>query len=355
MHSADSDDSSSLAQVASCKIDVIRHLTVVRLVSLPNSSNMVAERHGSRERISERTAEQIADAHVPQVVKRMIEVPKMAEQILDVPVPEMVEQKLPETVSEDRIQQRNVEQIVDGPVPQDVEELVEVFKVSPQDMVKQRFVEQIIETPAFSIAEKGVEILVIQTHEKMRLVANTHVQHVVNTVEAAVPLSHFIDKAVEILFGAQRQISMVQTLQTSIKIPQLQITDKVIDVPVVQAERVPQVAQSEVVEAIEIEIKTVDLEWVQVHPAGLVKPDDPNAQIKFLAAEALHGVHGNRLTNELGRREYVTEEMWKNQPLFRLALNKAASDDIAWQCKHYAGRGVTKLHESGTALAEGMG
>ena len=35
-----------------------------------------------------------ADAHVPQVVKRTIEVPKMAEQILDVPVPEMVEEKL---------------------------------------------------------------------------------------------------------------------------------------------------------------------------------------------------------------------------------------------------------------------
>ena len=125
---------------------------------------MVAERHGSRERILERTAEQIADAHVPQVVKRTIEVPKMAEQILDVPVPEVVEEKLPETVSDDRIQQRcAVEQIIDRPVPQDVGELVEVFKVSHQDRVKQRFVEQTIETLAFSIAEKAVEILVIQT------------------------------------------------------------------------------------------------------------------------------------------------------------------------------------------------
>ena len=78
---------------------------------------LVAERYGSRERISERTAEQIVDAHVPQVVKRTIEVPKMAEQILDVPVPEMVEKKLQETVSDTRIQQRNVERIIDGPVP----------------------------------------------------------------------------------------------------------------------------------------------------------------------------------------------------------------------------------------------
>merc|ERR1712166_14896 len=32
--------------------------------------------------------------------------------------------------------------------------------------------------------------------------------------------------------------------------------------------------------------KTIDLEWVQVHPTGLVKPDDPDAKVKFLAAEA---------------------------------------------------------------------
>ena len=38
--------------------------------------------------------------------------------------------------------------------------------------------------------------------------------------------------------------------------------------------------------------KSIDLEWVQVHPTGLVKPDDPDAKIKVLAAEALHGVGG---------------------------------------------------------------
>ena len=48
-------------------------------------------------------------------------------------------------------------------------------------------------------------------------------------------------------------------------------------------------------------------------------------------------------------------EMWKNKPPFRLALNRAASDEIARHCKHCTERGVTKLHESGTALAEGMG
>ena len=64
---------------------------------------------------------------------------------------------------------------------------------------------------------------------------------------------------------------------------------------------------------------------------------DVDAKIKFFAAEALHGVgglafdaHGNRFANELGRRDYVTGEMWKNKPPFRLDPNKATSDDIVW-------------------------
>merc|ERR1712178_599169 len=108
--------------------------------------------------------------------------------------------------------------------------------------------------------------------------------------------------------------------------------------------------------------KTIDLEWVQVHPTGLVKPDDADAKIKFLAAEALRGVgglvlnkDGYRFANELGRRDYVTGEMWKNKPPFRLCLNEAASTEIIWHCKHYTGRGVMKYYESGEALAKDMG
>merc|ERR1712178_91849 len=108
--------------------------------------------------------------------------------------------------------------------------------------------------------------------------------------------------------------------------------------------------------------KTIDLEWVQVHPTGLVKPDDPDAKVKFLAAEALRGVgglvldaNGKRFANELGRRDYVTGEMWKNKPPFRLCLNKAASDEIIWHCKHYTGRGVMKYYDNGKALAADMG
>ena len=64
---------------------------------------------------------------------------------------------------------------------------------------------------------------------------------------------------------------------------------------------------------------------------------------------------GHLFAYELGRRDNVTGEMWKNKPPFRLALNRAASDEIAWHCKHYTGRGVMKFYESGAALAQDMG
>ena len=48
-------------------------------------------------------------------------------------------------------------------------------------------------------------------------------------------------------------------------------------------------------------------------------------------------------------------ELWMNEPPFRFALNRAASDDNAWHCKHYAGREEKSFYESGAALAEDMG
>merc|ERR1712151_932676 len=92
----------------------------------------------------------------------------------------------------------------------------------------------------------------------------------------------------------------------------------------------------------------VDLEWIQVHPTGLIHPDEPDAKVKFLAAEALRGVggmlldiNGNRFCNELGRRDYVTGMMWKNNGVlngnttgFFLYLNGKASNEIQWHCKH---------------------
>merc|ERR1712176_607357 len=104
----------------------------------------------------------------------------------------------------------------------------------------------------------------------------------------------------------------------------------------------------------------VDLEWIQVHPTGLVHPEEPDAKVKFLAAEALRGVggvlldmDGKRFCNELGRRDYVTGMMWKNKGVtfgnctgFFLCLNGKASEEITWHCKHYKGRGLMKSYSN---------
>jgi len=106
----------------------------------------------------------------------------------------------------------------------------------------------------------------------------------------------------------------------------------------------------------------VDMERVQVHPTGLVHPDEPNAKLKFLAAEALRGcggllldADGKRFCNELGRRDYVSEQMMKGKGPFRLVLNGGASKEIEWHCKHYVGRGLMKRFEHGSELAKDMG
>ena len=104
------------------------------------------------------------------------------------------------------------------------------------------------------------------------------------------------------------------------------------------------------------------MEWVQVHPTGLVHPNEPDAKVKFLAAEALRGVggilldkNGQRFCDELGRRDYVTGEMNKHQGPFRLILNAKASKEIEWHCKHYCGRKLMKFFVNGAALAKEMG
>jgi flavocytochrome c len=108
--------------------------------------------------------------------------------------------------------------------------------------------------------------------------------------------------------------------------------------------------------------QTVDMDYVQVHPTGLVFPNEPDAKVLFLAAEALRGcgalllnAEGKRFADELGRRDYVTGEMNNQKGPFRLVLNSKASKEIEWHCKHYVGRGVMLQFPTGAALAKEMG
>jgi flavocytochrome c len=71
--------------------------------------------------------------------------------------------------------------------------------------------------------------------------------------------------------------------------------------------------------AMAIGASAIDLEKVQVHPTGLVDPNEPDAKVKFLAAEALRGVGGllldntgKRFVDELQHRDYVTGKIWEN-------------------------------------------
>jgi succinate dehydrogenase/fumarate reductase flavoprotein subunit len=115
--------------------------------------------------------------------------------------------------------------------------------------------------------------------------------------------------------------------------------------------------------ALSIGASAVDLEKVQVHPTGLVDPKEPDAKVKFLAAEALRGVGGllldntgKRFVDELQHRDYVTGKMWENGKYpIRLVLNGKASKEIEWHCKHYVGRGLMKRFDGGEALAKEFG
>jgi flavocytochrome c len=112
-----------------------------------------------------------------------------------------------------------------------------------------------------------------------------------------------------------------------------------------------------------------DPKQVQVHPTGLVDPKDPKAKVRFLAAEALRGcggllldAGGERFCNELGHRDYVSEQMFKRakeqgrqDPYYFLVLNGGSSREIEWHCKHYSGRGLMRHYKSGREFAEAEG
>ena len=239
----------------------------------------------SRDRIPQHTMEQTLDVPMPEMVTQSVEVPKTIsqnriqqrtmKQIVDDPVVQIVQipqvhvvEKTAEIpvmtqrhISRDGVQQRTVEQIVDAPVPQTLKELTEVSKVFSQDRIQQRVVEQTIEDPAIPLVEKTVEMPVIRKKEKTQHVVNTHVQHVVNTVEVErpkliketqhrkkpiinekinqvtkdikIPQVQFLNKVDDMLVDVQQQIRpMTQTVQKTTEILQLQFPDQVVDVPV---------------------------------------------------------------------------------------------------------------------------
>lgn len=91
--------------------------------------------------------------------------------------------------------------------------------------------------------------------------------------------------------------------------------------------------------------RLIDMDKVQLHPTGFVDPKDPKAYTKFLAAEALRGMgglmlnqEGRRFANELGTRDYLTEQILQkckfnetaNAYTAYLIMNDQAVDKFGW-------------------------
>ncbi|ODV63765.1 FAD-dependent oxidoreductase-like protein [Ascoidea rubescens DSM 1968] len=96
----------------------------------------------------------------------------------------------------------------------------------------------------------------------------------------------------------------------------------------------------------------IDLDKVQVHPTGLVNPKNPNSKFIFLAGEALRGegaimidADGKRFCDELGTRDYVSNEMTKVKGPIRLIMNSKAVKALPFHVRHYRSR---KLMETFT-------
>ena len=265
-----------------------------------------------RERIPERTCEQVVDVRVRLVVEQVLDVPKNSsqdrnlqgtvEQIPDDPMLEKAEQlvEMPKTVLQDGIQQRTVEQIVDARVPQAVEELADVFRVFSQDRIQERTVEQTI--PATSLAETIVVVPVIHIQGTTQRGVNTHAQHVVNAVEVEktkiieltvqrkkfiiqekinqetkpveFPQAQFLDKADDMPGVVQRQVSTAQTVQKAMEVLPLQFTDKVVNIPVLAQRQISMETVQKIIEISQLqcvdEVIDVPVQLVAQVPRVLV-------------------------------------------------------------------------------------
>ena len=281
-----------------------------------------------QERISERIREQTVDVHVPRVVEQVSEVPKIpsrdrilqcaADHVPDVPVPEMVTQLLevPKIIPQDRILQRTVKQTetsgTDGQTYSLFQEsssaalrtstdlkgfelVILVRRLAEQEhcisatmkfgagadgdpsvKVKNLITDLISRLQAEASSEKreDLEADVAKHSSKLEAavarsidgdistqqVVNKHVQHVVNTVEVEmpkiiketvqrkrpiiqekidrvtkhikIPQVQFSTKVDDMPVAAQRHAPTAQTGQKAMEVPQLQFTNKVNDIPV---------------------------------------------------------------------------------------------------------------------------
>ena len=246
---------------------------------------------------------------IDQIVQKTIEIRQLRciGSVIDIPVVEVVQvpqahvaektveitqldvvEKIVETPEiqtghgiQDRIQQRTVEQIVDVPVQQVVEE--QAPKVFSQNRFQHGFRGQTAETPAISLAEKTVEMPDTRTQDKTQHVVNTHVQHVVNTVEAEKPIIN----------------EKINQVTKHVEIPQLQIVEKTIEtskIQTIQGTRTSEscgtapVCQMTQVRHVEVKSRTSSRDYDTGRTAGIhedISADRPKAQMSTSIVQEL--------------------------------------------------------------------
>lgn len=95
----------------------------------------------------------------------------------------------------------------------------------------------------------------------------------------------------------------------------------------------------------------VDMESIQIHPTGFIQPSEPQARVKFLAAEMLRGeggillYQGKRFVNEMATREHVSNVIMK------LPANPPASQNGASSAEDLTQWDVQLLLDPGASEA----
>ena len=187
----------------------------------------------SQDKIPQRTAEQVMDIPVPQVVEEIIKVFEVFDRdgngFISAADLRHVMTNFGEKLTDEflSLMARNMKDT------DTEEELVEAFKVFFQDRVQQRIVEQITEIPTVSLAEEIMERTIEET-------INISIPHVMEkTIEGVklIPQERVQNCTVEQFIDMP--VMMQRQVRKTVEVPQRQFVDKAVDMPVIVQRQVP--------------------------------------------------------------------------------------------------------------------
>ena len=211
-----------------------------------------------RERVQNRTPEQVMDSRVPHIIEAVL-----PGQIMDSSMPQIMENSLP-FAPQEHVQNR-VAEIVGIPVPQIVEDFLPFV---PQERVHSRTQEQLVDVPAPQIMEAIVEnrfpeLLVDVPQITEAIVENRFPEQIVNS-----PVPQFMGADVEIMHDAPQGRMQTRTLEQTAAFPAPQISEG--RVPEHSPEQIMDFPVSQNMEGYAGRVRDIPLERVQHH--SFVRP-----------------------------------------------------------------------------------